>query len=160
VPKELLIFMGLFYFLYRMLDEMDGKQARRTGNSSALGLIFDHGCDAFSIGLVPLTCSKLFHTGDNIWALAAIAASCASFHFTTLEEYYTGGLFLEIGNAITDGSGPFIATMVYIGIKSPKQLEEVVFEYAALYKESPMMTLMDMMLLVGVLINVVTILMW
>lgn len=39
------------YFMYRMLDEMDGKQARRTGNSSPLGLIFDHGCDAFAIGL-------------------------------------------------------------------------------------------------------------
>jgi len=35
------------YFWYRMLDEMDGKQARRTGNSSPLGLLFDHGCDAF-----------------------------------------------------------------------------------------------------------------
>lgn len=25
---------------------MDGKHARRTGNSSPLGLLFDHGCDA------------------------------------------------------------------------------------------------------------------
>jgi ethanolaminephosphotransferase len=39
------------YFIYRLLDEMDGKQARRTGNSSPLGLIFDHGCDAFTCGL-------------------------------------------------------------------------------------------------------------
>ena len=34
-----------------MLDEMDGKQARRTGNSSPLGLLFDHGCDAFNAGI-------------------------------------------------------------------------------------------------------------
>lgn len=28
-------------------DCMDGKQARRTGSSSPLGQLFDHGCDAF-----------------------------------------------------------------------------------------------------------------
>jgi len=33
-----------------MFDEMDGKQARRSGNSSPLGLIFDHGCDAMTVG--------------------------------------------------------------------------------------------------------------
>jgi ethanolaminephosphotransferase len=27
---------------------MDGKQARRTGSSSPLGLLFDHGCDAIN----------------------------------------------------------------------------------------------------------------
>jgi hypothetical protein len=30
------------------LDNLDGKQARRTGSSSPLGLLFDHGCDAFN----------------------------------------------------------------------------------------------------------------
>ena len=33
-------------FLYQTLDAMDGKHARRTGNSSPLGQLFDHGCDA------------------------------------------------------------------------------------------------------------------
>ena len=44
-------FSAFSYFMYRMLDELDGKQARRTGNSSPLGLLFDHGCDSFSVGL-------------------------------------------------------------------------------------------------------------
>jgi ethanolaminephosphotransferase len=39
------------YLSYRMLDEMDGKQARKTNNSSPLGLMFDHGCDCFTVGL-------------------------------------------------------------------------------------------------------------
>ena len=33
---------------YQTLDNMDGKQARRTGSSSPLGQLFDHGCDAFN----------------------------------------------------------------------------------------------------------------
>lgn len=30
-------------FLYQTLDALDGKQARRTGSSSPLGELFDHG---------------------------------------------------------------------------------------------------------------------
>jgi ethanolaminephosphotransferase len=34
--------LGLCYGIYMWLDNCDGKQARRTGNSSPLGMIFDH----------------------------------------------------------------------------------------------------------------------
>jgi len=36
-------------FTYQNLDNVDGKQARRTGNSTPLGMLFDHGCDAFGL---------------------------------------------------------------------------------------------------------------
>jgi ethanolaminephosphotransferase len=42
-----------------MLDEMDGKQARRTGNSSPLGMLFDHGVDAFTVGFETIMIAKL-----------------------------------------------------------------------------------------------------
>ena len=58
IPSWFFYFEAVAYFTYRMLDEMDGKQARRTGNSSALGMIFDHGCDAFSIGFQLLLSAK------------------------------------------------------------------------------------------------------
>ena len=35
-------------FIYQTLDAIDGKQARRTGSSNALGELFDHGCDSLS----------------------------------------------------------------------------------------------------------------
>ena len=50
VPSWFVFFQAWCFFSYRMFDEMDGKQARRTGNSSPLGLIFDHGCDAVTVG--------------------------------------------------------------------------------------------------------------
>ena len=34
---------GFCLFTYSTLDNVDGKQARRTGSSSPLGLLFDHG---------------------------------------------------------------------------------------------------------------------
>lgn len=53
-----------FYYLfaaciwtYSTFDNCDGKQARRTGTSSPLGELFDHGCDALNcwvVGLVQL----------------------------------------------------------------------------------------------------------
>jgi len=50
--------------MYRLLDEMDGKQARKTGNSSPLGLIFDHGCDAFGIGIQAMMFCKCGLIGE------------------------------------------------------------------------------------------------
>ena len=41
-------------FMYQTLDAMDGKQARRTGSSSPLGQLFDHGCDA--LGMLRCAC--------------------------------------------------------------------------------------------------------
>ena len=85
--------------------------------------MFDHGCDAFSMGLITVTLSKLFRCGNNIITLMAVASSCASFYFTTIEEYYTGGMFLQIGNAVTDGSGPTIMFICYMGYMDPSHYQ-------------------------------------
>jgi phosphatidylglycerophosphate synthase len=39
---------------YQTLDNLDGRQARRTGSSSPLGLLFDHGVDALNVTLSTL----------------------------------------------------------------------------------------------------------
>lgn len=48
IPPWVLILAAIGLFVYQTLDACDGKQARRTGNSSSLGELFDHGCDAVS----------------------------------------------------------------------------------------------------------------
>ncbi len=48
LPAWAYFYSGLSIFLYQTLDAVDGKQARRTGSSSPLGQLFDHGCDAFA----------------------------------------------------------------------------------------------------------------
>ena len=47
-PSWLYISSGIGLFLYSTFDNVDGKQARRTGSSSPLGELFDHGCDALN----------------------------------------------------------------------------------------------------------------
>ena len=39
-------FIAAALLFYQTADAVDGKQARRTGSSSPLGQLFDHGCDA------------------------------------------------------------------------------------------------------------------
>lgn len=110
MPNWLYGLAALCYFFYRMLDEMDGKQARRTGNSSPLGMLFDHGIDAYTVGVQCLIFAKLSQFG-NLGQLFLVGANM-NFYFCTLQEYYQGGLFLPLGNAITDGSVGYILMML------------------------------------------------
>lgn len=99
--------------IYQTLDNMDGKQARRTSTSSPLGLALDHGVDALNINLTALNVMSLLQTGNSqaqcltIWLISAIP-----FFFATWEEYHTGVLYLGVFNGPTDGV--LIASMVFV----------------------------------------------
>ena len=106
VPRWIFLVHGLCMLIYQTLDNMDGKQARRTGNSSPLGLLFDHGCDAVNsvfgsanwiigMGLCPST--ELF------WVWSIVMGPYAMFYTSTWEEYYTGELILPIINGPNEG---------------------------------------------------------
>lgn len=97
---------------------MDGKQARRTGNSSPLGLIFDHGCDCFAAGLQPMVFLRIAQMGNNLVSYIFMLGISAAFHFITLEEYYSGNLYLGPCNGVSDGSIVTIAittTLIFTG---------------------------------------------
>ena len=49
IPSWTFFFAAFCIFVYINMDAIDGKQARRTGASSPLGQLFDHGCDSFSL---------------------------------------------------------------------------------------------------------------
>eukprot|EP00929_Paragymnodinium_shiwhaense_P113103 TRINITY_DN81366_c0_g1_i1.p1 TRINITY_DN81366_c0_g1~~TRINITY_DN81366_c0_g1_i1.p1 ORF type:complete len:444 (-),score=45.52 TRINITY_DN81366_c0_g1_i1:18-1298(-) len=91
-------------FIYQTLDNMDGKQARRIGLASPLGLLMDHGVDAVNITLGSLNLMALFQLGDSV-ALCLTIWLCGAFpfFFATWEEFYTGTLHLGIINGPTDG---------------------------------------------------------
>lgn len=105
-PAWIYLFNFCAMLVYQTLDNMDGKQARRTGSSSSLGLLFDHGCDAansifgsanwiISIGLV------MSQDSFKCWAL--VIGPMALFYVATWEEYYTGKLILPFMNGPNEG---------------------------------------------------------
>ena len=63
VPAWIFLLNCTAMLIYQTLDNMDGKQARRTGSGSALGLLFDHGCDAIN---------SIFGSANWIAAMAMI----------------------------------------------------------------------------------------
>lgn len=59
LPPWFCVLAGIAYFLYHLCDNMDGKQARRTKSSSPLGMILDHGIDAFTAVLNNIIMSRI-----------------------------------------------------------------------------------------------------
>ncbi len=109
--------MDRFIILTKNFDNMDGKQARKTGNSTPLGLLFDHGCDSMVVMLQGLSLATVLQLGNNVKSLIIYLIGCGPFFFTTLEEYeikkknkkilidryYTNSLILPVINGPCEG---------------------------------------------------------
>jgi len=80
------------------LDALDGKQARRTGTSSPLGELFDHGCDALTTTLMTLTVLTSMQLGTGYIIYFLLVLSLMVFYFAQWEEYQSGVLDLGIMN--------------------------------------------------------------
>lgn len=103
-PRWSWALLGLCTFIYQTMDNMDGKQARRTGTSSALGLLLDHGADALNIVLNAMNAMALLQVGDSPYLCLGIWCTSASpFFMATWEEYHTGVMDLGLINGPTDG---------------------------------------------------------
>ena len=105
-PRWIFLWLAFSLIGYQTLDNMDGKQARRTGSSSPLGLLFDHGCDAVNsiFGSAALICTLgLSIRDDPIPYAASIMAPFVVFYVSTWEEYHVGELILPIVNGPSDG---------------------------------------------------------
>ena len=131
VPPVIFLLNAFAMLTYQTLDNMDGKQARRTGSGSALGLLFDHGCDAMNsmlgsanwiaaMAMIPGNVSDLvgrddhgnvqsesllseFFGGDAILACLVILCPMIAFYISTWEQYYTGKLILPPFNGPSEG---------------------------------------------------------
>ncbi|KAI8381364.1 CDP-alcohol phosphatidyltransferase-domain-containing protein [Radiomyces spectabilis] len=90
-------------FLYQTFDNVDGRQARRTGTSSPLGELFDHGCDALNCTYVALLQAAALGLGHTSSTLILLVVTVVGFYLSTAEEYYTGVLYLGYVNGPTEG---------------------------------------------------------
>jgi ethanolaminephosphotransferase len=105
-PRWIFLWNGIAILVYQTLDNMDGKQARRTGSSSPLGLLFDHGCDAINsiIGSANVIIGMDLNPSENlfeIWLL--VFGPFVMFYIATWEHFYTGELVLPIVNGPSEG---------------------------------------------------------
>lgn len=64
IPKWVFLVTGINVFVAYTLDGIDGKQARRTGTSTPLGELFDHGLDSYSSLYIMIYIFSLFGVHD------------------------------------------------------------------------------------------------
>ncbi|KAL3317676.1 Phosphotransferase [Cichlidogyrus casuarinus] len=94
-PSIAYLICAVFVFVAHTLDGIDGKQARRTASSSALGEIFDHGCDAWVAVFLPCSTMSIFGEELNPFTMFHIQVlGCFGFVFSHWEKYVTDVLYL------------------------------------------------------------------
>jgi ethanolaminephosphotransferase len=104
IPGWAMLIFGLCILTYQLLDNIDGKQARKTGNGTPLGLLFDHGCDSLTGGIFAVTWMKFFRLKMGVFSFMFLLSVDTAFATSTLEAYFAGGLFLGKFNAASDGN--------------------------------------------------------
>ncbi|RLN38460.1 hypothetical protein BBJ28_00012228 [Nothophytophthora sp. Chile5] len=114
----LLSAMGLFF--YQTMDALDGKQARRTGASSPLGQLFDHGCDALCTVFNVLSAAATCQVGAGMRPYVALSSVSIAFYLAQWEEYHTG--VMSCGNGfygVTEGQLSLVAVHLLAAFFGP-----------------------------------------
>ncbi|KAH0794901.1 choline/ethanolaminephosphotransferase 1 [Histomonas meleagridis] len=103
LPSWVCIFNGVCLCIYQTLDNLDGKQARRTGSSSALGQFFDHGCDAITGVSELIKAAASFNLGCGKETFYFVFLMGVGFFLTSYEEYVTHAFYLGYINGPDEG---------------------------------------------------------
>ena len=103
LPPWVCVLQAAVGLIYQTLDNLDGKQARRTGTSSPLGLIFDHGIDALVVTLGGLSLAAIFQLGCTWKTLLFWISGASGFYMASWEEYYTNEFDLPPINGPSEG---------------------------------------------------------
>ncbi|EAY04044.1 CDP-alcohol phosphatidyltransferase family protein [Trichomonas vaginalis G3] len=117
LPDWLCIVDGACLLIYQTLDNLDGKQARRTGSSSSLGQFFDHGCDAITGCLELMKASMVFEYHASTKTFVFVSCMGIGFLLTTWEEFCTHKFYLGYLNGPDEGLFLLGLAQISCGIK-------------------------------------------
>lgn len=101
--------------IYLTLDNADGKQARKTGNSSTLGMILDHGCDCLVTGVIVVIACHIMQISTP---LASIMVFLGGFVFFAkiMEQLATKKMTLGVINPVDEGLPAISLLLIVFGI--------------------------------------------
>ncbi|KAI1319478.1 CDP-alcohol phosphatidyltransferase [Xylariaceae sp. FL0255] len=119
-PSWLYFSFAFGLFMYQTMDNIDGKQARRTGTSSGLGELFDHGIDSLNCTLASLLETAAMALGTSKSGVFTALCPCLPMFFSTWETYHTHTLYLGYFNGPTEGLLIACAVMAISGVYGPE----------------------------------------
>ena len=102
-----------------ILDNIDGKQARRTKNSTPLGMIVDHQVDAICITITTTFLASATLYGDGYRTLVLWLMGAFPFFLATWEELYVGVQIFPVINGPSDGCLLVGIFLVALGVLGP-----------------------------------------
>jgi ethanolaminephosphotransferase len=111
------------------MDNIDGKQARRTGTSSGLGELFDHGIDSLNCTLASLCETAAMGLGPTKTGAFTALIPCLPMFFSTWETYHTHTLYLGAFNGPTEGLILACTAMVISGYYGPQVWQNRIAEF-------------------------------
>jgi len=112
---------ALTMFVYQHLDAVDGKQARRTGASSPLGQLFDHGCDTVVTMLSVLSTAICFDLGGDVRLAFLAMVTLVPFNFVQWAEYHKGACPSSNGfMGVTEGLCMMILMELTTAVAGPR----------------------------------------
>lgn len=119
-PSWLYYSFALGLWMYSTMDNVDGKQARRTGQSSGLGELFDHGIDSLNCTLASLCETAAMGLGPSPKGVFTALIPCLPMFFSTWETYHTHTLYLGYFNGPTEGLIIACSMMLLSGYYGPQ----------------------------------------
>ncbi|XP_011871640.1 PREDICTED: cholinephosphotransferase 1 isoform X4 [Vollenhovia emeryi] len=119
-PRWACFVCALGLFVYQSLDAIDGKQARRTGTSTPLGELFDHGCDSISTVFVALSACIAVQLGYYpTWMFFQCFCAMTLFYCAHWQTYVSGSL--KFGKVdVTEAQFTIIAIHLISAIFGPQ----------------------------------------
>ncbi|CAD6587178.1 MAG: hypothetical protein ASARMPRED_003016 [Alectoria sarmentosa] len=118
-PSWLYYSFAVGLWMYSTMDNVDGKQARRTGQSSGLGELFDHGIDSLNCTLASLCETAALALGPTPKGVFTALIPCLPMFFSTWETYHTHTLYLGYFNGPTEGLILACTVMILSGYYGP-----------------------------------------
>jgi len=99
-PKWVYCVSVFSMFAYQTLDALDGKQARRTGSSSPLGQLFDHGCDSVVTIFLGMVTAMCMHLGFSVRCVTFTMCTLLPFWMAQWTEYHAHVLPTSIAGVV------------------------------------------------------------
>jgi len=102
-------------------DNMDGKQARKTGSSSPLGMLYDHGLDTMTGWIIGLNLAALTQMGNSVgsyWSIIMIAI--LPLYIAFWEEHQLGKIVFSAINGVDEGLFVIIGWQLWSGFVGPE----------------------------------------
>lgn len=127
-PSWLYFSFAFGLWAYSTMDNIDGKQARRTGSSSPLGELFDHGIDSLNCTLASLLEAAAMGLGTSPAGVITALIPCLPMFFSTWETYHTHVLYLGHINGPTEGIIIACTVMIVAGACGPEIWEKKLTE--------------------------------